>query len=69
MALPPEAAGHAAQSSALGGAAHKGGERRESVVVDQLDERALAGEWRRRAQLPADERGEDLSMLVGDTVE
>ena len=47
MALPPEAAGHAAQSSALGGAAHKGGERRESVVIrfagDSGDGMQLAG--------------------------
>src|SRR5579883_867616 len=33
MALPPEAAGHAAQSSALGGATRKSGERVESVVI------------------------------------
>ena len=47
MALPPEAAGHAAQSSALGGAAHKGGERRHSVVIrfagDSGDGMQLAG--------------------------
>src|SRR5499427_1766216 len=33
MALPPEAAGHAAQSSALGGVVRKSGERRDSVVI------------------------------------
>ncbi len=48
MALPPEAAGHAAESSGLGGgAAHKAGERRESVVIrfagDSGDGMQLAG--------------------------
>jgi 2-oxoglutarate/2-oxoacid ferredoxin oxidoreductase subunit alpha len=47
MALPPEAAGHAAQSSALGGAVRKGEERRDSVVVrfagDSGDGMQLAG--------------------------
>src|SRR5437588_12542977 len=47
MALPPEAAEHAAQSSALGGAARKSGERRDSVVVrfagDSGDGMQLAG--------------------------
>jgi 2-oxoglutarate ferredoxin oxidoreductase subunit alpha len=47
MALPPEAAGHAAQSSALGGAARKSGERRDSVVIrfagDSGDGMQLAG--------------------------
>src|SRR5215467_5930106 len=47
MALPPEAAGLAAQSSALGGAAAKGGERRDSVVIrfagDSGDGMQLAG--------------------------
>src|SRR6201997_4644326 len=47
MALPPEAAGAAAQSSALGGAARKGGERRDSVVIrfagDSGDGMQLAG--------------------------
>ena len=48
MALPPEAAGHAVQSSALGGGtAHKAGERRESVVIrfagDSGDGMQLAG--------------------------
>ena len=34
MALPPEAAGHAAESSGLGGGAvRKTGERRDSVVI------------------------------------
>ena len=47
MALPPEAAGHAAQSSALGGAVRKSGERRDSVVIrfagDSGDGMQLAG--------------------------
>src|SRR5712692_6365316 len=47
MALPPEAAGGAAQSTGLGGAAHKKGERRDSVVVrfagDSGDGMQLAG--------------------------
>src|SRR6516162_1592328 len=47
MALPPEAAGHAAPSSALGGAARKSGERRNSVVIrfagDSGDGMQLAG--------------------------
>src|SRR5438874_5005078 len=47
MALPPEAAEHAAQSSALGGAARKSGERRDSVVIrfagDSGDGMQLAG--------------------------
>src|SRR5713101_1895015 len=47
MALPPEAAGQAAQSSALGGAVRKSGERRDSVVVrfagDSGDGMQLAG--------------------------
>src|SRR5579875_4082037 len=47
MALPPEAAGHAAQSSALGGATRKSGERVESVVIrfagDSGDGMQLAG--------------------------
>ena len=47
MALPPEAAGHAAQSSALGGAVRKSGEHRDSVVIrfagDSGDGMQLAG--------------------------
>src|ERR1700736_5241844 len=49
MALPPEAAGHAAESSGLGGgsAAHKPGVRRDSVVIrfagDSGDGMQLAG--------------------------
>src|SRR5215475_3398950 len=48
MALPPEAAGQAAESSGLGGgAAHKAGERRDSVVIrfagDSGDGMQLAG--------------------------
>src|SRR5260370_12124650 len=47
MALPPEAAGQAAQSSALGGAVRKSGERRENVVIrfagDSGDGMQLAG--------------------------
>jgi 2-oxoglutarate/2-oxoacid ferredoxin oxidoreductase subunit alpha len=48
MALPPEAAGHAAESSSLGGgAARKAGERRDSVVIrfagDSGDGMQLAG--------------------------
>lgn len=47
MALPPEAAGGAAQSTGLGGASRKRGERRESVVVrfagDSGDGMQLAG--------------------------
>jgi len=47
MALPPEAAGHAAQSSALGGVVRKSGERRDSVVIrfagDSGDGMQLAG--------------------------
>ncbi len=48
MALPPEAAGHAAESSGLrGGSAHKAGQRRDSVVIrfagDSGDGMQLAG--------------------------
>jgi 2-oxoglutarate/2-oxoacid ferredoxin oxidoreductase subunit alpha len=47
MALPPEAAGHAAQSSGLGGAVRKADEQRESVVIrfagDSGDGMQLAG--------------------------
>jgi 2-oxoglutarate ferredoxin oxidoreductase subunit alpha len=47
MALPPEAAGHAAQSSALGGAVRKTRERVDSVVIrfagDSGDGMQLAG--------------------------
>src|ERR1700735_5090227 len=49
MALPPEAAGHAVESSGLGGgsAAHKPGVRRDSVVIrfagDSGDGMQLAG--------------------------
>jgi 2-oxoglutarate ferredoxin oxidoreductase subunit alpha len=47
MALPPEAAGGAAQSTGLGGVAHKRGEHRDSVVVrfagDSGDGMQLAG--------------------------
>jgi 2-oxoglutarate ferredoxin oxidoreductase subunit alpha len=47
MALPPEAAGHAAPSSGLGGALHKADEQRESVVIrfagDSGDGMQLAG--------------------------
>jgi 2-oxoglutarate ferredoxin oxidoreductase subunit alpha len=47
MALPPEAAGHAAQSSGLGGGAIRKPERRDSVVIrfagDSGDGMQLAG--------------------------
>src|SRR4030081_3795457 len=47
MALPPEAAGGAAQLTGLGGAARKRGERRDSVVIrfagDSGDGMQLAG--------------------------
>ena len=48
MVLPPEAAGHAAESSGLrGGSAHKAGQRRDSVVIrfagDSGDGMQLAG--------------------------
>src|SRR5205085_5224186 len=43
-------------------------ERRQLIIVRKLEVGAVAGECRVSADFPADERGEQLGFLVGETV-